>query len=257
MRPTLLVIAVFAAVASGSPLAGSAPPRPRDARPSLLSVQQYRSTLALRGGDTASAQPPPHTLAVRELLNQMDVLPEQGLSSTRAEQLLKLHGPNELEVEEADPLWKLFLAQFDDRLVQILLCVAALSYALAFIEGEANGWVEPAVILGILLLNAFVSRAPTAHAAHRSPPHAAACDLAACDRIPDAGIAPAAAVCPRSALTAPLARTPLVRRSAHGKSVRPSPLWTLFRSSSRPRHAASAMACGRTRWRRAIWCRAT
>ena len=73
-----------------------------------------------------------------------------------AEQLLKLHGPNQLEVEGAEPLWQIFLAQFDDRLVQILLCVAALSYALAYIEGEANGWVEPAVILGILLLNAFV-----------------------------------------------------------------------------------------------------
>ena len=34
--------------------------------------------------------------------------------------------------------------------------VAVLSYVLARVEGEANGWVEPAVILGILLLNAVV-----------------------------------------------------------------------------------------------------
>ena len=40
--------------------------------------------------------------------------------------------------------------------MQILLAVAALSYGLAYLEGEHNGWVEPAVILTILLINAVV-----------------------------------------------------------------------------------------------------
>ena len=138
-------------------------PRPRDARPTLLALNsQHRrenTLLGLRGGqavEVVEEVTPPHALSVRDFLDREGVSPEQGLSQARAEQLLKLHGPNALEVEGADPLWKLFLAQFDDRLVQILLCVAALSYALAYFEGEANGWVEPAVILGILLLNAFV-----------------------------------------------------------------------------------------------------
>ena len=124
--------------------------RPRDARPSLFT---------LRGGGDASvvAPPPPaHALSVQQFLEHISVSPEQGLSRVRASQLLELHGRNELEVEGAEPLWRLFLAQFDDRLVQILLCVAALSYVLARAEGEANGWVEPVVILGILLLNAIV-----------------------------------------------------------------------------------------------------
>ena len=110
----------------------------------------------LRGGEASGAVLPAHAVSAKDFLEREGVSPAQGLSKARAEQLLKLHGPNQLEVEGAEPLWQIFLAQFDDRLVQILLCVAALSYALAYIEGEANGWVEPAVILGILLLNAIV-----------------------------------------------------------------------------------------------------
>lgn len=94
---------------------------------------------------------PPNTV-----LAQLDVDAKTGLNAPRAAELLKLHGPNVLEAEPPPSLLSLFLAQFDDRLVQILLCVAALSYGLARIEGEANGWVEPAVICAILLINAAV-----------------------------------------------------------------------------------------------------
>lgn len=126
--------------------------------------------LALRGGSNAATAEvvassaslsgaevvPPHAMEVQAFLEREGISAEYGLSQARAEQLLAIHGPNQLEVAGAEPLWKIFLAQFEDRLVQILLCVAALSYVLARLEGEANGWVEPVVILGILLLNAIV-----------------------------------------------------------------------------------------------------
>ena len=62
------------------------------------------------------------------------------------------HGKNELAQEEATPLWKLVLAQFDDLLVKILLGAAVLSFVLAcFEEGEGvEAFVEPFVILLIL-----------------------------------------------------------------------------------------------------------
>eukprot|EP00897_Mesotaenium_endlicherianum_P010467 jgi/Mesen1/9449/ME000626S08697 len=64
-------------------------------------------------------------------------------------------------------MWKLVLEQFDDTLVKILLAAAAVSFILAFIddkmewdkEGEGSGitaYVEPLVILTILILNAVV-----------------------------------------------------------------------------------------------------
>ena len=166
----LVGIAVFfVASSSAAPLSplSSTPSKPqhkKSQKPSLLSLPRFTASAAvddkalkLRGGEAAPTETtPPHALPVDKFLASIDVSPEQGLSSMRAEQLLKIHGLNQLEVEGAEPLWALFLAQFDDRLVQILLCVAALSYVLARLEGEANGWVEPAVILGILLLNAVV-----------------------------------------------------------------------------------------------------
>jgi Ca2+-transporting ATPase len=60
-------------------------------------------------------------------------------------------------------MWKLVLAQFDDALVKILLLAALVSFGLAFIEERAPGeslsvvdFVEPLVILTILILNAIV-----------------------------------------------------------------------------------------------------
>ena len=77
-----------------------------------------------------------------------------------AEQRAK-YGANELEHEEASSLWELVLEQFDDILVKILLAAAAVSFGLAYVDDAAaeEGWtayVEPLVILLILILNAIV-----------------------------------------------------------------------------------------------------
>ena len=55
-------------------------------------------------------------------------------------------------------MWELILEQFKDQLVIILLGSAAVSFVLALLE-EEEGWtafVDPAVILTILILNAVV-----------------------------------------------------------------------------------------------------
>eukprot|EP00945_MAST-04E_sp_MAST-4E-sp1_P006801 g6801.t1 len=85
-----------------------------------------------------------------------------GLSSEEAASRMEKFGPNELEQEEGKSLWELFLEQFDDPLVKILLAAAVISTGTAILEkeGEASfgisDFVEPLVILTILILNAIV-----------------------------------------------------------------------------------------------------
>ena len=161
MRNAVLVAKLLVVALPAASAASAAPIHRPSARPQLV-----RSALSLRGGAAVGGSPspggggaqmvPPHASTAKDVLEQAGVVADAGLSDARAAELLKKFGRNELEADAGTPLWALFLAQFDDRLVQILLCVAALSYVLARLEGEANGWVEPAVILGILLLNAVV-----------------------------------------------------------------------------------------------------
>lgn len=64
-----------------------------------------------------------------------------------------------LPEEPSPPLWKLILEQFKDQLVLILLGSAAVSLVLAFLEegdDKATAYVEPIVIMAILIANAWV-----------------------------------------------------------------------------------------------------
>jgi magnesium-transporting ATPase (P-type) len=67
----------------------------------------------------------------------------------------------ELPEEPSTPLWKLILEQFKDQLVLILLASAIISFVLALFDDSpdstlAGAFVEPAVILIILVANATV-----------------------------------------------------------------------------------------------------
>lgn len=101
----------------------------------------------------------PHQSKFEDVLSEQGVKLTSGLTSGDVEKRRAQFGRNELDEEERTPLWKLVLEQFEDRLVQILLGAAALSFILAFFE-EASTWteafVEPAVILLILIINAVV-----------------------------------------------------------------------------------------------------
>jgi len=140
-------------------------------KPLLLSRRTPRAQDALRirggaaGGNLVPLPPadnlpsgplPEHALTVDAVLAKLGVTTETGLTLSQVAEARKAHGRNELEAEKPTPLWQLLAAQFDDRLVQILLGVAVLSYVLARLEEEPNGWVEPAVIVLILAINAVV-----------------------------------------------------------------------------------------------------
>eukprot|EP01041_Mallomonas_annulata_P010609 gene10609-22148_t len=79
-----------------------------------------------------------------------------GLSTEFANSQLIEYGQNVLNPPVSKTLWELFLEQFDDRLVQVLLAVVLLSGTLAAFENDNQAFVEPLVIMAILMINAAV-----------------------------------------------------------------------------------------------------
>ncbi|KAG7458498.1 hypothetical protein MATL_G00220800 [Megalops atlanticus] len=100
-----------------------------------------------------------HTKTVEEVLGFFGVNESTGLSCEQLRKAREKWGPNELPAEEGKSLWALVLEQFEDLLVRILLLAACISFTLAWFEegeGTITAFVEPFVILLILIANAIV-----------------------------------------------------------------------------------------------------
>ncbi|KAG5849623.1 hypothetical protein ANANG_G00112900 [Anguilla anguilla] len=100
-----------------------------------------------------------HTKTVEEVLGFFCVNESTGLSSEQLRKAREKWGSNELPAEEGKSLWELVLEQFEDLLVRILLLAACISFTLAWFEegeGTITAFVEPFVILLILIANAIV-----------------------------------------------------------------------------------------------------
>jgi len=95
-----------------------------------------------------------------EVLKHFNVTIKDGLNSKQVEEASKKYGKNELPSDPETSLLELIIEQFKDQLVIILLCAAVISFVLAFFEesGEdkITAYVEPLVILLILIANAIV-----------------------------------------------------------------------------------------------------
>ena len=108
------------------------------------------------------------SIEMSSLLTSLQTNPTTGLSDEEANIRREIYGSNKLKAPPTKSLLKLTLEQFDDKLVQILLAVALLSGIFSYYEmkahiletGEAQSllksFVEPIVILAILVLNAIV-----------------------------------------------------------------------------------------------------
>lgn len=80
----------------------------------------------------------------------------QGLSTAEAQQRLAQYGPNELQAEAPIPIWRKFLAQFQDILIILLLLAAVISLVVWLYEREEALPFESLVIFAIVLLNGLL-----------------------------------------------------------------------------------------------------
>lgn len=105
-----------------------------------------------------NAMDAPYLFSTEKALEYFHVNEQQGLSEQQVQRALEKYGRNALPEDPPMPIWRLILEQFKDQLVIILLGSAAISFILALFE-DGEGWtafVDPAVILTILVLNAVV-----------------------------------------------------------------------------------------------------
>ena len=89
-----------------------------------------------------------HLISKGEALKQTGSSPK-GLSESESQNRLEKYGPNQLQAKKKKPAWKLFLAQFKDVMILILL-------AAALVSGFIGELQDTIVILVIVLLNAIV-----------------------------------------------------------------------------------------------------
>lgn len=89
-----------------------------------------------------------HTLDIEKVMEQTGSSSE-GLTTESAARKLAEYGPNELQEKKKKPAWMLFLAQFKDFMILVLVAAAVVS-------GIVGDVTDTIIILVIVLLNAIV-----------------------------------------------------------------------------------------------------
>ena len=100
------------------------------------------------------------TKSSSEVLNELGSNVSQGLTSDEAGKRLLEHGPNKLPEKKKTPLFLVFLSQFNDPMIYILLAAALLSIAISIYNSihnnEAFDFADPIIIMGVCVLNAII-----------------------------------------------------------------------------------------------------
>jgi Ca2+-transporting ATPase len=95
-----------------------------------------------------------HNAKKNEVLEFFDTNPETGLSAHEARRRLEKYGLNKLEEKKKKTLLQRFLRQFTDAMILILIAAAVVSFAVSLYEQK--GYLEPVMILLIVILNAVL-----------------------------------------------------------------------------------------------------
>jgi Ca2+-transporting ATPase len=96
-----------------------------------------------------------HKQTVRAVSSRLEVTPENGLDNQEAQTRLEQYGPNTFDATHTVSAWRLFLNQFKDVLIIVLLVAAVISLGLGIIESDGS-IKEGVLIFAIVLAIAIV-----------------------------------------------------------------------------------------------------
>lgn len=91
-----------------------------------------------------------------EVLNELNTDENAGLSSKEAIDRQKTYGKNVLAQKKKKSNLMRFLDQFKDVMILILLAAAIISFIIAIIEKQPKDFVEPLLIMAIVIMNALM-----------------------------------------------------------------------------------------------------
>ncbi|XP_077983534.1 calcium-transporting ATPase type 2C member 1-like [Glandiceps talaboti] len=92
------------------------------------------------------------SLSTDTVVDRVDTNPRKGLNTLEAQRRLRIHGHNEFEINEDEPLWKKYIGQFKDPLIMLLLASAVVSV----IMSQYDDAVSITVAIIIVVTVAFV-----------------------------------------------------------------------------------------------------
>lgn len=96
-----------------------------------------------------------HGMTIDEVEQDLSTRSKQGLSTDEVAKRLEEYGYNKLNEKKRTPVWKIFLSQFKDTLVIVLIIAAIVTAVIAVVDGS-NNFTDSFIILAILLVNAII-----------------------------------------------------------------------------------------------------
>ncbi len=90
------------------------------------------------------------------LLTELSTDSVSGLSEAQAGKSLEKFGKNVLREKKKKTIFQRFIEQFKDVMILILIAAAVISFITAFYEGNVKDFLEPCLILAIVIVNAII-----------------------------------------------------------------------------------------------------
>ncbi|HAM31859.1 MAG TPA: ATPase, partial [Erysipelotrichaceae bacterium] len=93
---------------------------------------------------------------ISDVEHELDTKIESGLTEAQAKERLEKYGPNKLKEAKKKSNLARFVDQFKDPMIIILLIAALISFVIAAIEHDPQEFLEPILILVIVIVNAIM-----------------------------------------------------------------------------------------------------